>query len=52
MKYIILVLAFIALLVVPQLSYAGCQTITIMQDGQFKTCIICTSGSMTTVNCM
>ena len=51
MKYLFIIVAIVVLLTMPQVSLAGCQTITIMQDGTFKTCTVCTMGSSTTVTC-
>lgn len=51
MRYVLLVLTVLAFLVVPQFSYASCQQITIMKDGEIKFCQVCTFGSQTTITC-
>jgi len=52
MRTLLMAVLFFGLFsVMPGLALAQCQTIVIFDNGQYKTCTICTDGGLTTITC-
>lgn len=52
MKYLLIIFALVAFLVMPQLAYAGCTTQFItLPDGRSMSCMTCCYGNVCQTNC-
>ena len=53
MKYCMLILVVVGVCMLPYTAFAGCQMITITENGQMKMCTVCyLPGGNTTITCM